>query len=97
MESRSMSGRSILPGELQQAIVAELRRRTSRRGTYKRVAFDIGVSPNTLLNVLAGRHRPGLRFALGLGLMRLAPGGAAEDAPRDEEWRKDQLSLELPG
>lgn len=92
----------MLSGELQRQVLAEMRRRTQRRGVRKRVAFELGVSLSQFNDVMRGRRPPSLRFAIGLGLVRLAT-GAAEPPAADpgsgsgagDEWRRDQLNLEL--
>lgn len=75
-----------LTGHLQRAVIDELRRRAPRRGMAIGVAMEAGVHVSHVQNVLAGRARPGLALALGLGLVRIvevAP--AAELAPKRAE------------
>lgn len=57
--------RSRMAGE--DDVVAELRRRTPQRGMRKAVAHDCGVSENTIGRVLAGKARPSMEIAAGLG------------------------------
>ncbi|HWT12282.1 MAG TPA: hypothetical protein VN231_05985 [Allosphingosinicella sp.] len=94
-----MSGRPILTAALERQVVDQLRRRTPGRGHAKRVAFEAGVSVSHVLRVLKGHDRPGLKLAIGLGLVRLeeAAAGTArtDDSGQDEAWRRDQLSLGL--
>lgn len=78
---------------LQRRAIAELRRRTARRGSRKRVAHEIGLSQTTICQVLAGKQAPSLRLAIGLGLVNLAPAFAG--AEPGEPPCEDQLQMEL--
>ena len=58
------------PSGIEQEMLAELRRRTPRRGDRKRLAHQIGV-PESVLSMVLNRKRPITdRIALALGYRR---------------------------
>lgn len=69
MADRRPRASSPLVEAVNKATVAELRRRTARRGARKGIAHEAGLSQSMLCEVLSGRKAPPLRLALTLGVL----------------------------